>query len=41
MKKEYVSPEFEYLRINLTNHIMGDSNPEVIKEDGEIIEEWP
>ena len=40
MKKEYLSPEFEYIRISLTNTIMGDSNPEIIKEDGEIVEGW-
>lgn len=39
MKKEYLSPEFEYIRISLAGNIMGDSNPEHIKEDGEIIDD--
>lgn len=41
MKKEYTSPEFEIYRVVLNYSVLGDSIPEVPKEDGEIIDnEW-
>lgn len=39
MKKKYSSPEFDYLKIQLSTAIMGDSKPETIKEDGEVIDD--
>lgn len=39
MRKKYISPEFEYVDIELIYNILGDSRPEIIKEDGEIIDD--
>lgn len=40
MKKEYFSPEIEFVKIDINNIVLGDSIPEVTKENGEIIENW-